>query len=75
MDQKEGLAGERARPAIANLAKSELGDLDAGAQSIGVAAPVGDAVDATNWVGPEALDGAGGRHGSSGAVISVTFGW
>ena len=60
VDKKEGLAGAT----IADLAESQLGDLDAGAEGVGAAAPIGDAVDAADGVGPEAVDGAGRGHGS-----------
>lgn len=73
MDEKEGLTGERARSTVADLAEAQLSDLDSGAESIGAAAPVGDAVDATDRVGAEALDGAGGWHGSYAAEIRVVL--
>lgn len=72
MDQEEGLARERSRSAIADLAEPQLGNLDAGTESVSTAAPVRHAVDSADWVGPEAIDGAGGRQGPSTAEISVT---
>ena len=76
VDEKEGLAGAT----IADLAESQLGDLDAGAEGVGAAAPIGNAVDAADGVGPKAVDGAGRGHGSfsssssSAAEIGGVFG-
>lgn len=58
VNQEQGLRG---RTAIPDLAKPQLGDLDAGALGVGAAAPVGDAVDAADRVGAEAIDGADDR--------------
>jgi len=74
LDQKEGLARDRARlaTAIADFAVTHLGDPGAGAGGVGTATPVGHAVDAADRVGPEAVHGAGSGLGLD-AVIVVFF--
>lgn len=74
LDQKEGLARDRARlaTAIADLAETHLGDPGAGAGRVGAATPVGHTVDAADRVGPEAVHGAGRGLGLD-AVIVVFF--
>lgn len=64
MNEKEGLAGERAGTTIADLTEPQLGNLDTGAKRVGAATPVSHAVDAAYRVGPETLDGAGCGSGS-----------
>lgn len=62
MEEKEGLAGDEAAPAVADLAGSPLRDADAGARRLRAPAPVRDAVHAADGVRPEAIDAARGGY-------------
>lgn len=73
LDQKEGLARDRARlaTAIADLAEPHLGDRGSGAGGVGAATPVGHAIGAADRVGPEAVHGAGRGLGLD--AVTVVF--
>lgn len=73
MDEEEGLAGHGAAPPVPDLAGPSLGHPDARARCLRTPAPVGDAVDTADGVGPEAGDGAGGVAigGKGGAGVIV----
>lgn len=75
MHEKEGLARNRRRTAVADLTKSHVGDLDTGTQSIGTTTPVGNAINPADRIRPKAFDGARRREGQRTEIyIAVVIG-
>lgn len=76
VDEEEGLAGDEAGAAVADLAEPQLRHGDPGARRLDAPAPVGHPVGAAHGVGAEAVDGTGrgGPVGGRGAEVGPDVG-